>query len=250
MHFEFKIIQNEYTLCPPDWGMTDECAAFYRMYYVCGGKAWFRQGEKEVQLEKGCFYVLPVMQPYSLRHDLDDPLEVLWFHVEMDISLAMNFTCIEIRSDEELYYLLHSIRLLQRDPACFQDVSRLFDIFLKRINERLPIYRTSSRRMKRVLKYIDEHIAENPGVQELAECAGMERSYFTRRFKEIFGMCPSQFIYTRKMSVGAQALLGGRTVSEAAALCGYSDSKTFSRAFKNYMEVTPGEYKKCHIEQP
>ena len=52
------------------------------------------------------------------------------------------------------------------------------------------------------------------------------------------------------MSVGAQALLGGRTVSEAAALCGYSDSKTFSRAFKKYMEVTPGEYKKCHIEQP
>ena len=203
-----------------------------------------------MQLEKGYFYVLPVMQPYSLRHDLDDPLEVLWFHVEMDISLAMNFTCIEVRTDEELYYLLHSIRLLQRDPACFQDVSRLFDIFLKRINERLPIYRTSSRRMKRVLKYIDEHIAENPGVQELAECAGMERSYFTRRFKEIFGMCPSQFIYTRKMSVGAQALIGGSTVNEAAADCGYSDSKTFSRAFKKYMEVTPGEYKKCHIEQP
>ena len=104
--------------------------------------------------------------------------------------------------------------------------------------------------MKRVLKYIDEHIAENPGVQELAECAGMERSYFTRRFKEIFGMCPSQFIYTRKMSVGAQALIGGKTVNEAASDCGYSDSKTFSRAFKKYMEVTPGEYKKCHIEQP
>lgn len=250
MHFEFRILQNDYTLCPTGWGMKDECAVFYRMYYVCGGKAWFKQGKEEVRLKPGNLYILPVMQPYTLWHDVIDPLEVLWFHVEMDIALGVDFTCIPVEEDEELYYLLHSIRLLQRDSACFGDVNCLFDIFLKRINERLPIYRTSSRRMKRVLKYIDAHITEDPEVQTLAACAGMERSYFTRRFKEIFGMCPRQFLYARKMSVGAAALLEGKTVSEAAEACGYSDVKAFSRAFKRYMEVTPGNYKKCHIEQP
>ena len=250
MHFQFQILQNDYTLCPPGWGMTNECATFYRIYYICGGSAWYSQKGEEIRFQRGWLYILPVMQPYSLRHDVDDPLEVLWFHIELDLSMGMDFTAIEIRKEEELYYLLNSIRILQRDPVCFQDVTRLFDIFLKRIDERLSIYRTGSGRMKRVLQYIEENITKNPSVQELAACAGMERSYFTRRFKEIFKMCPRQFIYTRKMSAGAKALLNGSTVSAAAAACGYSDEKAFTRAFKRYMEVTPGEYKKCHIEQP
>lgn len=250
MHFHFKILQNDYTICPPDWGMTGECATFYRIYYICGGKAWFRQEDSEIRLQKGWLYVLPVMQPYSLRHDVEDPLEVLWFHVELDLSLGMDFTAVEILEEEELYYLLNSIRILQQNPECFQDVTRLFDIFLKRLDERLSIYRTGSSRMKRVLNYIEEHIAEEVKVQKLAECAGMERSYFTRCFKEIFHMCPRQFVYARKMSAGAQALLRGCTVKQAAGECGYSDEKAFTRAFKKYMEVTPGEYKKCHIEQP
>lgn len=250
LHFDFKILQNDYTVCPPGWGMTGECATFYRMYYICGGKAWFSQGDQEIQFQKGWLYVLPVMQPYSLRHDVDDPLEVLWFHVELDLSMGMDFTAVEILEDEELYHLLHSIRILQKNPECFQDVTRLFDIFLKRLDERLSIYRTEAGRMRRVLDYIEEHITEDPQVYELAACAGLERSYFTRYFKEIFHMCPRQFIYTRKMSVGAQALLQGCTVKQAAERCGYSDEKAFTRAFKRYMEVTPGQYKKCHIEQP
>lgn len=250
MHYHFQILMNDYTLCPPGWGMTGECAAFYRIYYVCGGKAWFRQGDREVQLKHGWLYILPIMQPYSLRHDIQDPLEVLWFHVELDLSMGRDFTAVEIRGGEDLYYLLNSIRIIQREPDAFPDVKRLFDIFLKRLEERLTLYRTGSSRMKRVLSYIEEHIAEDPGIKELAACAGMERSYFSRRFKEIFKMCPRQFVYTRKMSVGAKALLEGATVSEAAGKCGYSDEKAFTRAFKRYMEVTPGEYKKCHIQQP
>lgn len=244
MHYRFQILMNDYTLCPSDWGMTGECATFYRIYYVCGGKAWFRQGEEEVQLKKGWLYILPVMQSYSLRHDVKDPLEVLWFHVELDLSMGRDFTAVEICEEEDLYYLLKSIQVIQRDPVSFEDVNRLFDIFLKRLEQRLTLYRTGSRRMNRVLSYIDEHIADDPEIQELAACAGMERSYFTRRFKEIFKMCPRQFVYTRKMSVGAKALLEGATVREAAEKCGYSDEKAFTRAFKRYMEVTPGEYKK------
>lgn len=250
MHFEFQMIQNDYTVCPSSWGMKEECAAFYRMYYVCGGTAWYEQAGRKLQLEKGCFYIFPVMQAYSLWQDVKNPLEVLWFHVEMDITKGIDFTCLPIEQEGQLYFLLHSIRLVQTESSAFADVLRLFDIFLKRIEDKLVHYYTGSSRMKHVLRYIGEHIAEDLSVQELARYAGMERSYFTRCFKQVFGVSPGEFIAGRKMSAGAQALLAGVSVQEAALACGYSDCKAFSRAFKKHMEVSPGAYKKSHIEQP
>ncbi|MEG0591370.1 MAG: AraC family transcriptional regulator, partial [Lachnospiraceae bacterium] len=212
MYYQFNIIQNSYTICPPGWGMEDECAIFYRMYYIRGGKAYLKKEGKDIRLEKNHFYIFPMMQPYTLWQDIEDPLEVLWFHVEIEGNLQFDFGHIEIKENEELYFLLQSIRCLQQEANCFQDVAQIFDIFLKRVNERFTLHRTNSRRMKRVLAYIGEHLQENPSVYELAMCAGMERSYFARRFKEIFLMSPSHFIYTQKMSVGAKSLLSGSTV--------------------------------------
>lgn len=73
---------------------------FYRMYYVCGERPWFRQGEKEVQLEKGCFYVLPVMQPLLCGMAWTTRWKLLWFHVEVDISLAIILPALKFVSDE------------------------------------------------------------------------------------------------------------------------------------------------------
>lgn len=39
MRQNFHIMQKGYTVCPENWGMVNESALFYRMYYVYGGNA-------------------------------------------------------------------------------------------------------------------------------------------------------------------------------------------------------------------
>ncbi len=100
--------------------------------------------------------------------------------------------------------------------------------------------------MRRVLKYMEAHIGEPVRVQELADFSGMERSYFSRKFKEVFRMPPLQYLMAMKMSVAARCLLQGGSVGQAAEAVGYADEKALSRAFKAYMEMPPGKYKKSH----
>lgn len=250
MNYEFNLLQNDYTICPNTWGMTDESALFYRMYYIRGGEAYLHRDGKDIRLLKDHFYIFPLMNPYTLWHNNDDPLEVLWFHVEIQMDFFTDFGVLKIGEDSIMYTLLKSIHYLTPRPEHYNELLRLFDIFLTMLNEELPLRKSTSRRMNNVIKYVDEHIGEELSVQGLADYVGMERSYFTRRFKSIFKMSPSHYVYAKKMSAAAQALVDGASVYQASIVAGYEDEKAFSRAFKRYMEVTPSDYKKSHIEQP
>lgn len=87
-------------------------------------------------------------------------------------------------------------------------------------------------------------------MERLAAFAGMERSYFSRKFKSVLQISPNQYILSRKMRVAARALTDGASIYEAAKSCGYRDEKAFSRAFKKYMEVSPAYYRDRRTLQP
>jgi AraC-like DNA-binding protein len=250
VNYEFSLLQNDYTVCSSDWGLADETALFYRMYYACGGEAYLRRNGKDTRLLKGHFYIFPVMRPYTLWHNKDDPFEVLWFHVEMQMDFSTQFASLEIGEGSALFYLLKTIKELTGNPKFYDELVCLFDIFLSLINERLPIHSNSYSYLHNVADFVEKHIGEELSVQDMAQHVGLERSYFSRRFKSYFQMSPSRYILARKMSASAKALVSGATIYEASAAAGYDDEKAFSRAFKKYMEVTPSNYKKHYVEQP
>ena len=238
------------TICPKGWGMTDECASFFRMYYVLGGKAWMKTENGDLPLERGRFYVFPVMKPYTLCHDEGDPLDVLWFHVEMRTDMSLELGCCDIEEGSAMFHILSAIKELIKDPDMHEDMLELFDVFLTLLMEKVPLKNAKSRRMGRALDYIEANIGEGAGVESVAAHVGMERSYFSRKFKKTFNMSPASYILSRKMSAAAAALESGATVKAAAAAAGYADDKSFSRAFSAYMETPPGRYARSHTLQP
>jgi AraC-like DNA-binding protein len=52
------------------------------------------------------------------------------------------------------------------------------------------------------------------------------------------------------MAHAARMLMEGQTISETAAMIGYADEKSFSRAFLKVMKKPPSMYRKSHIMQP
>jgi AraC-like DNA-binding protein len=233
--------------------MTDEIALFYRMYYICGGEAYLRRNNKDTRLLKNHFYIFPVMRPYTLWHNKDNPFEVLWFHVEMQMDFSTRFAGLEIKKGSALFHLLKAIRDLANNPKFYDELVRLFDIFLTLINNSLPLHRVPPPQcsyLHDAADFVERHIGEELSVQNMAQHAGLERSYFSRRFKSYFQISPSRYILARRMSASAKALVSGATVYQASTAAGYDDEKAFSRAFKKYMEVTPSAYKKHYVEQP
>jgi len=82
-------------------------------------------------------------------------------------------------------------------------------------------------------------------VQELAATAGMSRSGFAARFKEVAGEPPLQYVTRWRMLMATSRLQeSDTTLAELSERCGYRSEAAFSRAFKRAMGVSPGRMRR------
>jgi AraC-like DNA-binding protein len=86
-------------------------------------------------------------------------------------------------------------------------------------------------------------------VESLAAAAGMSRSAFAARFKELLGQAPLEYVTEWRMQK-AMPLLEQRDkkLIDVARLVGYESDAAFSKAFKRVVGANPGEYRKRSFE--
>ena len=93
------------------------------------------------------------------------------------------------------------------------------------------------------LQYVEEHFCE-PTLDIAAVC---ERGFISpsslqRAFLQRFGVSPKQYIIKLRMNKALRLLIENRhSVKEISFLCGFSDEKYFSRAFKEKYGYPPSQ---------
>src|SRR5207302_9401124 len=99
------------------------------------------------------------------------------------------------------------------------------------------------------LKAMHEKV-ENPWtVETLAVAAGMSRSAFALRFKELLGETPLEYLTNRRMYKATGPLQeDDRKLFEIAKSVGYDSDAAFSKAVKRVLGVTPKEYRRSARE--
>jgi AraC family transcriptional regulator of arabinose operon len=96
-----------------------------------------------------------------------------------------------------------------------------------------------------LIRKIHADIRAAPGedwnISMQAERACLSRSQYTRRFLQLLGIAPRQFVIRCRLDRASQLLLEtDMTISEIAKVLGYRDLFFFSRQFKAYFGVSPG----------
>ena len=99
-------------------------------------------------------------------------------------------------------------------------------------------------RLRPLLKYIDEHLAEDLSLDALAAGLSTSKSSISHIFKEETGSTPSRYITTRRIALAKHLLRSGCTVTEACMQSGFNDYANFIRVFKAATGMPPGQYKK------
>lgn len=86
-------------------------------------------------------------------------------------------------------------------------------------------------------------------VESLAEAAGMSRSAFAARFKELLGQTPLEYVTEWRMQKAMQLLEErDKKLIDVARSVGYESDAAFSKAFKRVVGANPGEYLKRGFE--
>jgi AraC family transcriptional regulator len=101
-----------------------------------------------------------------------------------------------------------------------------------------------SSRLRRVLNYIDENVANEVRLDDLAHVAGLSAFHFARIFRTSTNMTPHQYLTERRIE-RAKALLQDerRGVADIALECGYPSGSHLARAFRKITGASPSEWR-------
>ena len=101
----------------------------------------------------------------------------------------------------------------------------------------------ASKKLKRVLDYINDHLEQKIEIEELATLAQLSQYHFSRVFKESTGLSPHQYVIQQRVEKAKQ-LLSQRTmtISEVALASGFTHQSHLNRHFKGLLNITPKEF--------
>jgi AraC family transcriptional regulator len=106
-------------------------------------------------------------------------------------------------------------------------------------------HRLDETRLRRVLAYIEEHVAEDITVAGLASVACLSIFHFTRAFAAAMGVPPHRYVSGKRLRNAKAMIATGRTSLSAIALDSqFSSQSSFTRAFRRATGMTPAEYRR------
>jgi len=100
-------------------------------------------------------------------------------------------------------------------------------------------------RLSRALQFIHQNPQAEIDLDKLARIAGMSRTSFATRFRQVMGTPPASYLTEWRMLQARQLLLRtSLTMSEIMQRVGYGSEAALVRAFKRRFGVTPGKLRR------
>ncbi|MPQ65937.1 MULTISPECIES: helix-turn-helix transcriptional regulator [Pseudomonas] len=98
--------------------------------------------------------------------------------------------------------------------------------------------------LSNVLLYIDQHFRDSIDQKELAQRCGMTAFRFSRLFKEAYGLGFTDYILNKRMNFAKELLDNSQMpITSIGYEAGFKDPSYFARAFKQFANCTPSEYR-------
>ena len=97
----------------------------------------------------------------------------------------------------------------------------------------------------RAVKYVNDHIAEDIGINEIAAFVSTSKYHFCRCFKAAMGITVMEYILKTRIMLAKEMLYGTElSVSEISDLCGFSGVSYFCRAFRDDVGESPLRFRR------
>lgn len=203
-----------------------------------------------------------MVQGFDLSGDIEEltsQLEKLFLELKSSIDLnAFHYSCSFLDLFYEnfcrrygLYY--DTFRLPVTDGWALS-IDDILEIYVRRFQaayeDALSQNQYKDRAISRIISYVKTHYNKHLTLTDIAEYAGMNPSYVSRKFRQCTDMTLTDYIRKLRMENAKELFHSSQlTVKEAAAAVGYTDARLFSKEFKKYTGVTPTGYMKFSIDK-
>jgi AraC family transcriptional regulator len=106
-------------------------------------------------------------------------------------------------------------------------------------------------RLKQTLAYIEENLAEDLSLQQLATLVGISSSHFKTLFRESIGAPLHQYVIQRRIDRAKDLLMAGKlSIAEIALATGFSHQSHMARHLRRASGLSPRAMKRLFTETP
>lgn len=98
---------------------------------------------------------------------------------------------------------------------------------------------------KNVFDYIEDHIDEYLGLNEITNNCSVSQGYLSRIFKRQFNVSVMEYLHMRKINIAKNYFcFTDLSITDVSFKLGYNESSYFSKVFKKYENITIYKYKR------
>ena len=133
---------------------------------------------------------------------------------------------------------------LLRDEAYLQFASRLLQRHVRSPSEPAgPGKEETAIRVAR--EFLDQNLGDHISLEDIATAAGLPPFRLFRAFERAVGMTPHAYQRQARVRLAMRLIRMNQSLADASASAGFSDQAHFTRWFRRFMGVTPGQYQKA-----
>lgn len=244
--------------------LEEESPDFYRLWFIREGEGWLDYNGRRYEGKPGHLFLLPPGTKQIYGSEEGKSVSLYWCHFRSSMGDMQMFELMQLplRVEPQQADCVESFFLKMIDAfrsTAFTRKLRINAALLEIMASYLELCDLSDQgfrsiesldKIDRVLEYIDLHLSENIGVNELARLAYLHPNYFISVFKNVVGSAPIQYVNLRRLEMAKQLLEGtDESVSNVAKRVGLQNHY-LSRLFKQHTGLSPSRYRQIYRAVP
>lgn len=262
----YYLIQAGESLCAKDTIIPVHQQNYFEITYVVSGKGISYTNDVPVEITKNdCFFSFP-NETHKIVSDEQDPLRFIFlaFYAKQKTqgNTFINYIIEACQAPNNRKYHMESLyplcsNLLQelRNEDVYS--ARAIALLLEQIL--IECSRTISKKTKSephsaptdaailthdIITYIDKNIFKMKKIHDLENVFFYSVNNLSKHFHSQMGIPLNTYFISKKMEAALKLLQAGESVTEVSDKLQYSSIHAFSRAYKNYFNVSPSQFQK------
>ncbi|MEF2245252.1 response regulator [Paenibacillus sp. IITD108] len=266
IHQHYKHIQMVVISGYDDFAYAQKCVTYGVKHYLLKpltsadlnkiiGDLIDQRGNEVISLSPYLAWIERAEQSIWLLHEQElDSLNSYWIHMIETSSLnaaqlnTLIQDCLGLLKGrlQEKGFEAQTIPLTNSTPRTKAEIIQYISQYLQFLYDELTKQRTGYYKnpLEEIKMYIDEHLAEDISLVEVAEMAGFTPTYFSAMFKKMSNETFVKYrIKTRMIKAKELLAIPHIRIVDIAATVGYEDYPHFAKMFKKTTGYTPSEYR-------
>lgn len=204
---------------------------------------------------ENCHYNSFIFPSYFLEFYTGSPAKILVDGITTNEQLPLFPFTFEVGWYEDVINILRQLADIERNKTefyAYEVLVRLSSLWLvMRKNITIPQKQKESilhSRMQKILRFIEEHYAENITLSDLAGSANISKSECSRCFRLSMNTTPYKYLTEYRLAKAAQLLKKtNEPVGNIASAVGFHQMSHFGKCFKEKTGYSPREYRECLV---